>query len=224
VTISSSTHVRALAAALPQLDIDRLRAWGGSLAARLPAGARLLVAGNGGSAAQAQHLTSELVGRCTTDRAPLSAIALHTDSSAVTAIVNDYGSEEVFARQVHAHGRPGDVLLLMSTSGASPNVLHAAHAGRELGLTVWALTGPGPNPLAVASEEAVIVDADQVTTIQECHLVAVHELCAAIDAQLASPHAEPPESKPGSGPRIVVVGDALLDHDITGTADRLPPD
>jgi len=224
VTTSGSAHIRALAAVLPLLDTDRLHSWGRTLAVRLPAGARLLIAGNGGSAAEAQHLTSELVGRCTTERAPLSAIALHTDSSAVIAIANDYGGQEVFARQVRAHGRPGDVLLLLSTSGASPNVLHAAHAGRELGLTVWALTGPGPNPLAAASDEAVTVDADQVTTIQECHLVAVHELCAAIDAQLAPPHVAPPQDEPGSGPRLVVVGDVLLDRDITGIADRLSPE
>lgn len=137
-------HTRALAMALPLLDTDRLEQWGRHLALRLAAGARLLVAGNGGSAAQAQHLTSELVGRFDAERVPLSAIALHADSSAVTAIVNDYGAREVFARQVHAHGRPGDVLLLISTSGRSPNVLAAAAAGRELGLTTWALTGPGP--------------------------------------------------------------------------------
>ncbi|WP_308409515.1 PfkB family carbohydrate kinase [Streptomyces sp. A 4/2] len=217
---SGRAHIQALTTALPRLDTGRLRSWGGLLADRLPAGARLLVAGNGGSAAEAQHLTSELVGRYRTERAPLSAIALHTDSSSVTAITNDYGASEVFARQVRAHGRPGDVLLLLSTSGTSPNILAAAQAGRELGLTVWALTGPAPNPLAEAADQAVCVDADQVATIQECHLVAVHLLCAAVDAHLTQPAtATEPVRR-----RLIVVGDVLLDRDITGTADRLSPE
>ncbi|MFD4211063.1 PfkB family carbohydrate kinase, partial [Micromonospora tulbaghiae] len=218
---SGRAHIQELTTALPRLDTGRLRSWGGLLADRLPAGARLLVAGNGGSAAEAQHLTSELVGRYRTERAPLSAIALHADSSSVTAITNDYGASEVFARQVRAHGRPGDILLLLSTSGTSPNILAAAQAGRELGLTVWALTGPAPNPLAEASDQAVCVDADQVATIQECHLVAVHLLCAAVDAHLTQPATA---AEPTGRRRLVVVGDVLLDRDITGTADRLSPE
>jgi len=218
---SGRAHVQALAAALPLLDTDRLQAWGRVLADRLPAGGRLLVAGNGGSAAEAQHLTSELVGRFRTERAPLSAIALHTDSSSVTAIANDYGAEEVFARQVGAHGRPGDVLLLLSSSGSSPNVLAAARTGRELALDVWALTGPAPNPLAEASDQAVCVDAEQVATIQECHLVAVHVLCAALDTHLTTPSEE---DELDGVRRLVVVGDVLLDHDISGTVDRLSPE
>ncbi|MFI7356168.1 D-glycero-beta-D-manno-heptose 1-phosphate adenylyltransferase [Streptomyces avidinii] len=223
MTLSGRAHIQALTAALPLLHTDRLQEWGRLLSERLPAGSRLLVAGNGGSAAEAQHLTSELVGRFCAERAPLSAIALHADSSSVTAITNDYGPEEVFARQVRAHGRPGDVLLLLSTSGTSPNVLAAAKAGRELGLTVWALTGPGPNPLAAASDEAVCVDAAQVATVQECHLVAVHLLCAAVDTHLTSP-ALPAGAEPDSARRMVVVGDVMLDRDITGTADRLSPE
>ncbi|MFJ4003833.1 PfkB family carbohydrate kinase [Streptomyces sp. NPDC090023] len=222
MTPSGRAHIQALTTALPRLDTGRLGSWGRELADRLPAGARLLVAGNGGSAAEAQHLTSELVGRYRTERAPLSAIALHTDSSSVTAITNDYGPSEVFARQVRAHGRPGDVLLLLSTSGTSPNILAAAQCGREIGLTVWALTGPAPNPLAEAADQAVCVDADQVATIQECHLVAVHLLCAAVDAHLTQPTTTAAE--PVNGRRLVVVGDVLLDRDITGTADRLSPE
>ncbi len=216
-------HIQALTAALPLLDTSRLTAWGRLLAEKLPAGGRLLVAGNGGSAAEAQHLTSELVGRYRAERAPLSAIALHADTSSLTAITNDYGPEQVFARQVRAHGRPGDVLLLLSTSGTSPNVLAATHAGRQLGLTVWALTGPGPNPLADASDQAVCVDAPEVATVQECHLVAVHLLCAAVDTCItaAVPAADVAEA---GVRRLVVVGDVLLDRDITGTADRLSPE
>ena len=112
------------------------------------AGQRLLAAGNGGSAAEAQHLTAELVGRFDGERVPFSAISLHAETSAVTAIANDYGFEELFARQVRAHGRSGDVLMLLSTSGKSPNLLRAAEAAARLNITTWALTGPAPNPLA----------------------------------------------------------------------------
>src|SRR5713226_4366145 len=146
--LPGSSHIAQLHSALDDIDLSRLRRWGRQLAAVLPGGGRLLAAGNGGSAAQAQHLTSELVGRFRDDRQPLSAIALHAETSTVTAVGNDYGFDEVFARQVQAHGRPGDVLVLISTSGRSANVLQAARAGRAAGLVLWALTGASPNPLA----------------------------------------------------------------------------
>jgi D-sedoheptulose 7-phosphate isomerase len=172
--------VDALRDAVPALQ--RVASWGQHLAHVLPAGGRLLVAGNGGSAAEAQHLTAELVGRFRHDRPPFSAIALHADTSSVTAIVNDYGGEEVFARQVQAHGRAGDVLLLLSTSGRSPNLLRAAERGRAGRLRTWALTGPAPNPLAARCDDAAAVDADTTSAVQEVHLVAVHVLCAAFEA------------------------------------------
>jgi D-sedoheptulose 7-phosphate isomerase len=183
---TSGRHLAALRHALStcESDLARLDAWGGELAERLLAGARLLAAGNGGSAAEAQHLAAELVGRFVQERLPLSAIALCTDGAAVTAIGNDYGAEELFARQVRAHGRPGDVLVTLSTSGRSPNVVAAAHAARACGMTAWALTGPGPNPLASACDDAVCVEADRTATIQELHLVGVHILCTAIDRRV----------------------------------------
>ncbi|WP_033328514.1 D-sedoheptulose-7-phosphate isomerase [Streptomyces yerevanensis] len=159
--------------------------WGEQLATVLSGGGRLLAAGNGGSAAQAQHLTAELVGRYLDDRPAFSAIALHADTSSTTAIANDYGVDEVFARQVRAHGRPGDVLMLLSTSGASANLLSAAHTGRAAGLRVWTLTGPAPNPLLAGSDESLCVSAASTATVQELHLVAVHMVCAAFDAALA---------------------------------------
>ena len=177
-------HVAALLAALPQLDTDRLDAWGRHLAALLPRGGRLLIAGNGGSAAEAQHLAAELVGRFRDDRPPMSAIALHAESSSLTAIANDYGYEHVFARQVQAHGRPRDVFLALSTSGQSANLIAAARAARRGGLRAWALTGAGPNALAAVSDEAVCVPAVAVATVQEVHLVAVHLLCARVDVEL----------------------------------------
>ncbi|MCT7357357.1 SIS domain-containing protein [Streptomyces sp. 15-116A] len=158
--------------------------WGEALAPTLTHGGRLLAAGNGGSAAQAQHLTAELVGRYRDDRPAFSAIALHADTSSTTAIANDYGVDAVFARQVRAHGRPGDVLMLLSTSGASANLLSAADAARAAGLRVWAMTGPAPNPLMLGSDESLCVEAPSSATVQELHLVAVHMLCAAFDAAL----------------------------------------
>ncbi|MFF1308521.1 SIS domain-containing protein [Streptomyces sp. NPDC058307] len=158
-----------------------VRRWGTSLAERLSTGARLLVAGNGGSAAQAQHLTAELVGRYREDRPPFSALSLHADTSSTTAIANDYGVQEIFARQVAAHGRTGDVLMLLSTSGASANLLVAAKEAHRLGMTVWVLTGPAPNPLEGSADESLCVDAATTATVQELHLVAVHMLCESFD-------------------------------------------
>ncbi|MFF5173043.1 SIS domain-containing protein [Micromonospora sp. NPDC000089] len=179
-------HLRLLADALPAFRSaqPQLARWGRELATVLAGGGRLLVAGNGGSAAEAQHLTAELVGKLRDDRVPLAAIALHAETSAVTAIANDYGYHEVFARQVRAHGRPGDVLLLMSTSGASANLLAAAGAGRAAGLRCWAFTGPAPNPLAGACHEAVAVASGESQVVQELHLVATHVLCEYVDREL----------------------------------------
>lgn len=188
-------HLDELTAPLDALraDAERIERWGRRLARVLLAGGRLLAAGNGGSASQAQHLTSELVGRYRDERPPLSAIALCTDGPAMTAIGNDYGIADQFARQVRAHGRPGDVLVALSTSGHSPNILAAVEAARETQMTTWALSGPPGNPLALACDDALCVDAAQTATIQEIHLIAIHMLCEAVDAALnAREHREPP--------------------------------
>lgn len=176
-------HFAALCGALENArsSAPRIRAWGQELAARLTTGSRLLTCGNGGSAAEAQHLTGELVGRFLSERQPLSAIALHADTSAGTAIINDYGGHELFARQVRAHGRPGDVLIALSTSGSSQNVVTAVKAAGELGITTWALTGPAPNPLAALCDDAIAVEAPSTATVQEVHLALVHALCAVLD-------------------------------------------
>ena len=181
-------HLGALCAVLADLDDGARRAesWGRRLAPMLLAGGRLLAAGNGGSAAEAQHLTAELVGRYERERPPLAAIALHAETSSVTAIGNDYGAEEVFARQVAAHGRTGDVLVALSTSGRSRNVLRAVAAARRARVTSWALTGPLPNPLAAAADEVIAVPTAGTATVQEAHLVLVHVLCAAVDAEIAA--------------------------------------
>ena len=167
-------------------DAPRLELWGRRLAAVLVGGGRLLAAGNGGSASQAAHLTSELVGRYRDDRPPFSAIALCAEASAVTAIGNDYGIEEVFARQVRGHGRPGDVLVALSTSGRSANVLAAVEAANGCGIVTWALTGRPGNPLAERCDDALCVDSPHTATVQEIHLIAIHILCAAVDQALAA--------------------------------------
>lgn len=189
--LAVAAHLDALRGALDDAEhqLERCASWGARLAGALSHGARLLAAGNGGSAAEAQHLTAELVGRYRRDRRPLSALALHAETSSLTAIVNDYGPEEAFARQVVAHGRPGDHFLALSQSGRSTNLLRAARAAREAGLVTWALTGPAPNALADAVDEAIALPCGEAPVVQELHLVAVHLVCDALDAALAD--AEP---------------------------------
>jgi phosphoheptose isomerase len=187
LTPSAGEHLDALRTALASVESERerLEHWGRTLAGRLLDGGRLLAVGNGGSAAQAQHLTAELVGRYQTERRPLSALCLHSDGSSFTAICNDYGAEEAFARQVHAHGRPGDVLVALSTSGRSPNVLAAVDAAADCGVTTWAVTGGAPNPLAERCDDAVCLAGATTATVQELHLVGIHMLCAAVDREVA---------------------------------------
>ena len=184
---SASERLAALRAATAALEFEaeRLDRWGTELAGRLLEGGRLLACGNGGSAAQAQHLTAELVGRYQSERRPLSAISLHADTSSLTAITNDYGAEEAFARQVLAHGRPGDVLVAISTSGASANVLAAVRAARVAGMTVWGLCGATPCDLADVCDETVALPGATSATVQELHMVALHMLCCAVDREVA---------------------------------------
>jgi D-sedoheptulose 7-phosphate isomerase len=183
---SGSRHLDELAGPLADLrrDAERLEGWGRRLASLLADGARVLAAGNGGSAAQASHLTSELVGRYRDDRPPCSAIALAAEPAAVTAIANDYGAEEMFARQVRGHGRADDVLVALSTSGRSSNVLAAVDAAHDRGMLTLALSGPPGNPLADRCHDALCVASPHTATIQEIHLIAIHLLCAAVDQAL----------------------------------------
>ena len=184
--LTGRAHLEALAGPLAALDdeVDRIDLWGRHLAHVLLQGGRLLAVGNGGSAAHAQHLTGELVGRYESDRPAFSALALHADSSSLTAIANDFGAEEAFARQVRAHGRPGDVLLALTTSGRSPNIVAAVEAANASRLTTWALTGPRPNAVCELADESVCVDAPTSATIQDIHHIVVHLLCAAVDVHV----------------------------------------
>ena len=148
---------------------------------------KLLACGNGGSAADAQHFAAELVGRFEVERQGMSAIALTTDSSIMTAVANDYGYDRVFERQVRALGQAGDVLLAISTSGNSPNIVEAIRAAHDNDLHVVALTGKGGGKIAGILREGdihICVPAKRTARIQEVHLLTVHCLCDAIDSLL----------------------------------------
>lgn len=152
-----------------------------AVAGALRAGRKVLACGNGGSAADAQHFAAEMIGRFVRERDPLPAIALTTDSSIVTAIGNDYGVEAVFERQVRALGAPGDVLLAISTSGNSQNVVAAARTARARGMTVIGMIGADGGSLAGVCDHVVLAPATSTARIQEVHAVAIHALCTALD-------------------------------------------
>ena len=145
------------------------------------AGKKLLLCGNGGSAADAQHIAAELVGRFVLERRPLAAIALTTDTSALTSIANDYGFEHVFARQIDALGAPGDVLVAITTSGTSKNVVAAVAAARARGMKVIGLTGGNGAAFAAACDAGIAVPSTVTARIQECHITIGHLLCEVID-------------------------------------------
>jgi D-sedoheptulose 7-phosphate isomerase len=151
------------------------------LAAVLKAGGKLLLFGNGGSAADAQHLAAEFVNRFQIERPPLAALALTTDTSIITAVTNDYDFREVFAKQVRALGRAGDLAWGLSTSGASANVVEGLKAARKLGLKTLALSGGDGGPVAAAAEVALIVPSRDTPRIQEVHITIGHVLCDLVD-------------------------------------------
>jgi D-sedoheptulose 7-phosphate isomerase len=158
------------------------------LAAALRAGGKVLACGNGGSAADAQHFAAELINRFEVERAPLAAVALTTDSSTLTSIANDYAYEQVFSKQVRGIGKRGDVLLAISTSGNSRNVIEAMQAAHELGMRIIGLTGSGGGKMAglLSGEDVhICVPHKRTARIQEVHLLALHCLCDGIDFQLS---------------------------------------
>jgi len=148
----------------------------------LRAGGKILACGNGGSAADAQHLAAELVGRFREERQALAAIALTADTALLTALGNDYGYQRVFARQVEALAQRGDVLLAFSTSGNSANVVEAAHTARRLGCTVIGFTGAGGGELAHHADVLLKAPSSTVARIQEIHSLCIHVLCESLDA------------------------------------------
>ena len=150
----------------------------------LRAGGKVLLAGNGGSAADAQHIAGELLSRLNFDRAPLAAIALTTDSAVVTAIGNDYGYDEVFARQVKGLGRSGDVFVAISTSGKSPNILKAVEAAKEIGVTTVAFTGNANTPLGGMCDIALRAPTPSTPQIQQVYFTAAHAICELVEIAL----------------------------------------
>ncbi len=145
---------------------------------------KLLIAGNGGSAADAQHFAGELVSRFHFDRPALAAIALTTDTSVLTAIGNDYGYEDIFSRQIQALGVAGDVFIAISTSGNSPNILKALTQARQQGLATIGFTGQSGGKMKTLCDVCICVPSDSTPRIQECHLVLEHTLCACIESEL----------------------------------------
>jgi D-sedoheptulose 7-phosphate isomerase len=152
----------------------------------LKSGGKLMFAGNGGSAAEAQHFSAEMVGRFLTERKPLASVALSTDTSALTAIGNDYGYDQVFSRQVEALGRSGDVLIVLSTSGRSKNILAAIRAAAALGVATIAFTGREPREIGALADVVLNVPSSHTPQIQEGHLILGHLLCGLVETQFTS--------------------------------------
>lgn len=182
-------HVGRLRRALDRLhDVEApLVAAAGSIARSLGAGGKLLAAGNGGSAAEAQHLTAEFLGRLepARDRPALPAVALHADTSTLTAVGNDYGFDSVFSRQVEALGCANDVLVVLSTSGASTNLVRAVEAASDQGMISIGLLGPGSRPLHERCTHVLAAPTESPQAIQECHLVLVHALVELVEDLLS---------------------------------------
>jgi len=154
------------------------------IAASLKSGGKILFAGNGGSAADAQHLAAEFVGRFIKDRAPLAAIALTTDTSALTAIGNDYGFDQVFARQVGALGQPGDVIVGISTSGKSPNILAALKVARDRKLVTVGFTRSGSTPMDALCDAVIGAPSDETALIQQLHITVGHAICHLVEREM----------------------------------------
>jgi D-sedoheptulose 7-phosphate isomerase len=182
---SLEEHLETLQALL-ESRIAHIAAAGRLICEALRAGNKILLCGNGGSAADAQHIAAELVGRYEQERRAFPAVALTTDTSALTALSNDYGYEEVFARQVEALATAGDVLIAISTSGKSPNVVRAAEKARVIRCKTIALTGCSGEPLASRCDLAVVIPSERTSRVQEAHITIGHLWCEMVDAMLAN--------------------------------------
>jgi D-sedoheptulose 7-phosphate isomerase len=180
------THLKQSLAALERANSDgalltTAHAIADTIIAALRAGNKLLIVGNGGSAADAQHIAAEIVGRYKQDRAAYAAVALTTDTSALTAIANDYGFEQVFARQVEGLGQRGDVLLALSTSGRSPNILAALRSARKLGLVTVGFTGGKGETLRTLCDHLLVAPTDDTPIVQQIYLTVAHAICDEIE-------------------------------------------
>ena len=166
--------------------LDTARKIADVIANALRGGHKLLISGNGGSAADAQHIAAEIMGRYKQDRPAYAAIALTTDTSALTAIGNDFGFEKVFARQVEGLGRRGDVLLVLSTSGRSANILTALKTARQQGLVTVGFTGAKGTAMAASCDHLLVAPSDDTAVIQQIHLTFAHGICDVIEQTLGS--------------------------------------
>jgi len=181
---SIEVHNRLIAACLPSMT-----AAADVLLQAYRTGRKALFFGNGGSAADAQHLATEFLGRYLLDRRPIPAVALHTDSSVMTAIANDYGYDQVFSRQLQALALPGDVAVAISTSGNSPSVVEAVIAARKMGLHTIGLTGASGGRLKGLVDTLIAIPSDETPRIQECHILVGHALCDVVEQEIAAIHA-----------------------------------
>jgi len=184
-----ATHFQQSVDALKRAADDRILnsaiiAIAGVITAAVRQGGKLMIAGNGGSAADAQHIAGEFLSRLNFDRNPLPAIALTTDTSVLTAIGNDYGFENIFERQVRGLGRRGDILLAVSTSGRSPNVIAALKAARQIGVTTIGFTGDGRQKMNALCDHVLCVPSNSTPQIQQVHIVAAHAICGLVEQQL----------------------------------------
>ncbi len=171
--LSADTGLHAILEEMARITVDSIEA-----------GGKLLIAGNGGSASDAQHIAGEMIGRLMYDRVPLPAIALTADMAVLTATANDYGFEHIFARQVAALGRPGDILLGISTSGRSANVLRALEVARDRGIRCFGFTGGAGGALSGLCDKLLRAPAQETWIIQQCHITAAHVLCALVERAL----------------------------------------
>jgi len=184
-----ATHLTQSLSALERASrdaglLDTARRIAAVIVAALRAGNKLLLVGNGGSAADAQHIAAEIVGRYKQERPAYAAIALTTDTSALTAIGNDYGYDHVFGRQVEGLGQRGDVLLAISTSGRSPSILNALLKARERGLTTVGFTGTKGEAMGELCDLLLVAPSDDTPIIQQIHLAAAHGICAVVEQAL----------------------------------------
>lgn len=199
---SIEVHARLIATCLPDLAMAA-----DALVSAYCAGHKALFFGNGGSAADAQHLAAEFVGRYLRQRDPLPALALNANSSAVTAIGNDYGYDQVFARQLEALASTGDVAVAISTSGNSPNVIEGVLCARRIGLFTIALTGASGGRLRGLVDALIAVPSDETPRIQECHILIGHALCDAVEQAVANEQTAipaAPRAGRGSGHRLSI--------------------
>jgi D-sedoheptulose 7-phosphate isomerase len=182
INASIEVHSHLSAACMPAM-----LAASAALVAAYQSGRKAIFFGNGGSAADAQHLAAEFLGRYLRERRPMPAVALHGNSSAVTAIANDYGYEQVFSRQLEALANPGDVAIGISTSGNSQSVTHAIVRARELGLTTIALTGASGGCLRDLAEILIAVPSTETPRVQECHILIGHAICDVVEQAVTNP-------------------------------------